>query len=312
MTKFNNLFINTSFQQYRKSWLTNNCELKQKGNSLVISSKQKLFGISQDFLLSQSGRYYVRLSVESKTPIKQLHLGIKEGNKLELSTYKPFSKVKFVVSIIVDREFISDTNVHTLCLIAESSSCLNELIVSEPMLIRLDDYELKFAMKDELDKKVPYSKGITIENCLPFSTVNKTTLTEKGYWEVFKASGENVYDNSKDGAIIDVGNKFIISQQVKLPRNDTLLFKVLGKALNSFGVCRIYINEKCFEFRPNQSIEQYYVIGHSIGLNTIKVELERKGLLKFTYNLLKMLLVDLSKYELSSICEKDIERIPFL
>lgn len=310
--KYKNLLVNTSFKNYEKSWVANNSTLKRQGNSLLVQSTSRLFGVAQDFLLFKQSRLYFGIKVKANKPIGKVSVGIRCNDELHIVEYKLKLTNKWqTLSVIADiqaDQYLSNT--YSVYVIAEAMNNTSAIMVKEPMLFDLSATSNYYSLKSTIDN-VPYVDGIEYKKENNKCVFSGLSFAGK-YWGVDKKSVDEILWDGKNGLTFTVSREASIYQQLPLLNEQTYLIKVLFSRVNGKGECRLTINNKAYKFDEVKK-----------GQLIVKFEAKANNLIKLTftntdevvpmvYYIQDILMVNLTQQKLIKLSDEELKLLPYM
>lgn len=306
-----NLLMDTSFININKFWKFTGCYGEVENNKLSIRTMgSNIFSLNQDIILPKKTiKLYFRTKLTSKTFIKNVWVGIKVNDILYVKEYENFTiNTNRLLSVIVDIKNHSWDDTVQVCVMVESEYAINEVVISEPLLIDLVGSKLSTKMKCDLDKAITYRKGLTFDN---ESSIGDLSSLKYGsyYWQIKKAKEDSV-EHLKNNEVLITTNKNLTIQQkdIKLVKDHEYVIKIAVKNVSGLGDLRIGFNNEALEIKLTDNLEQYYLKAVAKSLNNLTFEFTNDEKIPLVFHIKDILLVDMTKHKIE---EKDIIRLPY-
>ena len=279
-----NLLLNTEFKE-KHTWNFTNC--KYENGKLISNSK--VFGIEQELILPDVTKLYARINyLIIKGNIKDVYIGIQNKDVLNVDRKagKLNKKQKISVIDVAKQEKIK------FQLIFESLEDINEVQISEPLLIDLNYLHKSTWLKFILDRTVHYISGYTYQNEYKVSEIKP-----KDFDIDLKDAKIGSIISTKENVEIELEAKFN-DKAYYLVKLDLEEINQLGKTYFKYGVIKsTNIKDQCYlVFKANQK-------------DKLKLVVEANDVLDYKVNLKHLLLTNITKLNL---LKSDIPYIPFV
>ena len=297
----NNLVVDSELLYPRKSWIIDNARIKGT-NPLQITSSKDTFGIHQTLYLRSKGRYYFRLDVSALKYVKEIIVGISsEGILRATKHYVNVNTSKFV-SAIVD---VKDASLPiTLYLICTSRTDTASITISNPVLYKLDDLWLRFALKSYLDKKLKYFPSVSYDNVLSTSSLNTRVISHKINFDATVANLDKLGELT-----VSTRSSINITRRCNLQHCHLYLLKLLKEDVNKQGKVELYYNDE--KGKELSDYQQYiYFIYNGVDLPYIKCSCKPNSKIDYRVILKKMLIIDM--FDKKRFSEEEIKSLLFV
>ncbi len=297
--KINNILIDSTFKNIdNRTWVLDNVsKYEVVKNNLKIESKERLYGIHQSFR-AKKGRYYFRANVQLKKFAREIIIGYKREKELYMNYTTPFVSNN-TVSTIFDIEEDIDIELY---IIIKSNTESNKAIITEPILVNLDDIKRRTWLKSKLDKEIKYKKSLTFYN-----EIYKDQT--KNNWGLEKP--DNILINGNiDAVIFDKG---IIRTKLNINTEDKYLIRIKYGSNNAYSKLKIRLNDKEHELETGKGItdKDIYFIGDKRELNIV-IEFMNDEItpeIPAIFMIEQMMIINLTKHKLE---DKKIEYLPYI
>lgn len=279
-----NLLLNTEFKESH-SWKFTNCEY----NKGKLISNSKVFGIEQELILPDITKLYARMNYKILNgKVKEVYIGIQNKDVLNIDrkAAKYNKPQKISVIDIAKQERIK------FQLIFESEEDVNEIEISEPLLIDLNYLHKSTWLKFILDRTVHYISGYTYINEYKISEIKPNTLPINT-------------KEAKIGSIISTKENIEIELEAKFNDKAYYLVKLDLEEINQFG--KIYF--KYGVIKSTSIKDQCYLVFKANQKDKLKLIIEPNDILDYKVNLKHILLTNITKLNL---LKQDIPYIPFV
>lgn len=279
-----NLLLNTEFKE-NHSWKYTNC--KYENGKLISNSK--VFGIEQELILPDVTKLYARINyLIIKGNIKDVYIGIQNKDVLNVDRKagKLNKKQKISVIDVAKQEKIK------FQLIFESEEDINEVQISEPLLIDLNYLHKSTWLKFILDRTVHYISGYTYQNEYKVSEIKPKDF-------------DIGLKDAKIGSIISTKENIEIELEAKFNDKAYYLVKLDLEEINQFG--KTYF--KYGVIKSTNIKDQCYLVFRANQKDKLKIVIEANDILDYKVNLKHILLTNITKLNL---LKSDIPYIPFV
>lgn len=282
-----NSLLDTEF--INNKWEFINC----KYESGVFVSNSKIFGISQELVLPNKSKLYLRTKYRTYNKgIFSVKVGIQYGDRLSINQRVPdFNKLQQIS--VIDEVKTEKVKLH---IIFESIEDINKVSIYEPLLVDLNTVGKSTWVKCILDKTLSFREGYSFTNIYKSGEIKPT-------FEDF--SNINLED-AKIGSIINTNSNIDVTLNAKLIENHLYLAKLDFEEINRFG--DIYFQYKFLKSSKLDN-EQSYLIFKADGENNLKLCIDSNDIINYKVNIKHILLIDITRMR---ILKSDIEYLPFV
>lgn len=280
-----NLILDSNFKDIA-NWKFINCEFID-GH---IISKNKVFGIEQDFYLADLSKLYLRWSYNIYNyNIKNVKIGFQINDLLKVNLKIPLKNKEDFISVVEE----CPSKKITAHIIFESSENVNKIFVSNPLLVNLNYYNIDRWPKWILDKRLKFMAGYNYTNKLKFIDFKNQLSKYISYEEIH------------DGMYVSVNNNIDIPLELDLEKDRYYLVKILFEDINNLGSINLKYG---FSESSNKSKSQRYLVFKENNLDKIQVQLKCFYPLPYKVFLKGILVIPLNKISLQ---KDDIERLVY-
>lgn len=297
----NNLVVDSEFQFPKRSWGIDNARVKE-GEALQLTSSKDTFGIHQTLYLRSRGRYYFRIKASALKYIKEIIIGVSINGTLRASKYYVSVNTNRKLSVIVD---VKNPDLPiTLYIICTTRTKSASIKLERPVLYKLDELWLRFALKSYLDSRLEYAPSMSYDNVLSSASFNPKYLMYSIPSDTTVAATENTGE-----LIISTKSSINIKRRGSLQHNHKYLLKILKEDINSQGVVELEYNGSIGKKLSNY--QQYIKFTYNgKDLPIIRCRCNNGSKVAYRVMLKKMLLVDL--IDKKSFSEEDIKSLLFV
>ena len=293
-----NHLVDSEFLYPAHTWVIDNAKLKTF-TPFSITSAKKSYGIHQTLYLREKGRYYFRMNVKALSYVKEVVVGVAIDGTLRASKYYVPVNIYREVSVIVD--VVDIDKPVSLYIIAVNRSGQTALEFSQPVMYRLEDVWLKFALKSYLDKRLDYSPAYSYDNILPTARFADNVR--------YNANSDTLISLVKQGEIgVETLSSIDLFIHYKLTKSHRYLVKILKEEVNHQGNFYIsYNNTKGKDLSDYQS----YMLFEYNGTNSPYVRCICKKNSKVPYRVIlrRVILVDVTDIDFS---EEEIKSLLYV
>ena len=282
-----NLILNSSLED-TVNWKLINCNLDNN----ILTSNKKVFGIEQELILPDPTKVYFRVNYKVLNPIKEIKIGIQNGNILGINKQTPklntFQKISLID--IAKQEKIK------LHIIFESEEDVNRVLIQEPILVDLNHQKKSTWIKPILDRVIKYRSGYQYTNIYDNREITKGL-------EDFK---EINLEKAKVGSIISTKENIEINLNAKFIKEHYYLVKLDFEEINRFG--NIYFKYGFIKSK-REITDQIYLLFKGNERDNLKLIIESNDVFNYELNLKHLLIIDVTKMNL---LKEDIPYLPFI
>lgn len=282
-----NILLNSSLSHNNSNWKTINCTLVDN----IITSTNKVFGIEQELTLPDMTTLYFRVVYKALNSIKNVKIGIQNGDVLEVNTQLPKLNKLQKISI-VDRAKQETIKLH---IIFESDTYVNKVHIKEPLLVDLNHLNKSTWTKGLLDKVLKYRAGYTYNNLFDFSELTSDVLTLN--------SGK--LSEAKIGSILTTKDSITFNLPLDTKKNHFYLIKLDYENINNFGK----VGFRYGFLKSKDLLEQSYIIFKATDSNIPTLNIEAGDIIEYKVNLKHLMAIDITDLNL---LQEDIEKLPFI
>lgn len=281
-----NYLVDSELSCAEHTWVFDRCSKMARSDNLSLMSTDDTYGIHQTLFLEKPGRYYFRVNVSALKLVKEVVIGVEIDGVLKATkTYVPLSYSRSI-SVIVD---INDVNKPaTLYVISVKKIGCSSIRIKEPVLYRLDDLWLKFALKFMLDVILPYKPSLTYDNLLPTARLNLKSL------EYVDNKNTSVIQLNPFEILVSTTGSINIQRKCVLKQDHMYLLKILIEDVNSQGSSLLYYKDT-----PGKCLSKYqqYIEFVFDGSNKPYIKCVAKEGTKLPYRIIlkKILLLDITE-----------------
>lgn len=297
----NNLLVDSEFQFPRRSWSIDNARVKE-GDALNLTSTKDTFGIHQTLYLRSKGRYYFRINASALKYIKEIIIGVSINGTLRASKYYVSVNTFKKLSVIVD---VKNPDLPiTLYLICTTRTKTASIKLDKPVLYKLDELWLRFALKSYLDNKLQYYPSMSYDNVLSSASFNPKYLMYSTPSDTTVAATENTGE-----LIVSTKSSINIKRRGSLQHNHKYLLKILKEDINKQGAVELEYNGN--KGKALSGYQQYIKFTYNgKDLPIVRCVCNNNSKVAYRVMLKKMLLIDLINKKTFS--EEDIKSLLFV